>query len=81
MVAGLAYALIWESLVGNFVSGAKTLSVQQWGLSVAKSVAADGAIDAHVALGAAIPLLIVVTVAATVLASVKLAGFTMAAED
>lgn len=81
VVAGLAYALVWESLVGNYVAGAKTLSVQQWGLSVAKSVAADGAIDAHVALGVAIPLLILVTLAATTFASVKLAGLTLAAED
>ncbi|MDH6577457.1 ABC transporter permease subunit [Kitasatospora sp. MAP5-34] len=81
VVAGLAYALVWESLVGNFVKGAKTLSIQQWGLSLAKSVAAHGTIDATVAVGVAVPLLIAVTVAATVFASVKLAGFTMTAED
>ncbi|MFB7662830.1 ABC transporter permease [Kitasatospora sp. NPDC056138] len=81
VVAGLAYALVWESLVGNFVSGAKTLSVQQWGLSVAKAVAADGSLTAPVALGVAIPLLIVITVAATVFASVKLAGMTLASEE
>ncbi|MFC8452781.1 ABC transporter permease [Kitasatospora sp. NPDC057223] len=81
VVAGLAYALVWESLIGNFVEGARTLSVQQWGLSVARTVAADGAIDADVALAAAVPLLVVVTVAATVLASVKLAGFTLAADE
>jgi ABC-2 type transport system permease protein len=44
-------------------------------------VAADGAIDADVALAAAVPLLVVVSVAATVLASVKLAGFTLAADE
>ncbi|MDH6128959.1 ABC transporter permease subunit [Kitasatospora sp. GP82] len=81
VVAGLAYALVWESLVGNFVNGAKTLSVQQWGLSVARTVAADGSISAPVALGVAVPLLIVVTVAATAFASVKLAGLTLAAEE
>lgn len=81
VVAGLAYALVWESLVGNYVQGARTLSIQQWGLSVAKSVAADGAISADVALGVAVPLLILVTVAATAFASVKLAGLTLAAED
>ncbi len=81
VVAGLAYALVWESLIGNFVEGARTLSVQQWGLSIAKTVADEGAIHADVALGAAVPLLIVVSVAATVLASVKLAGLTLAAEE
>ncbi|WP_441251040.1 ABC transporter permease [Kitasatospora sp. McL0602] len=81
VVAGLGYALVWESLVGNYVQGAKTLSVQQWGLSVAKAVAADGAIPAHVSLAAAVPLLVVVTVAATAFASVKLAGLTLASDE
>ncbi|MGW6917840.1 ABC transporter permease [Kitasatospora sp. NPDC054939] len=81
VVAGLGYALVWESMVGNFVEGARTLSVQQWGLSVGKSIAENGAITADVALGVAVPLLVVVTAAATVLASVKLAGLTLAAEE
>ncbi|GAA1252127.1 ABC transporter permease [Kitasatospora nipponensis] len=81
VVVGLAYALVWESLIGNFVKGARTLSIQQWGLSVARSIAADGAVTADVALGVAVPLLLVVTVAATVLASVKLAGLTLASDD
>ncbi|MFI9360024.1 ABC transporter permease [Kitasatospora sp. NPDC053057] len=81
VVAGLAYALIWESLIGNFVEGARTLSVQQWGRAVAEAVAGDTAIGADVSLGAAVPLLLVVTVGASVLASVKLAGLTLAAEE
>ncbi|MBV2152704.1 ABC transporter permease [Kitasatospora sp. SUK 42] len=81
VVAGLAYALVWESLFGNFVQGARTLSIQQWGRAVAEAVAGDTAIGADVSLGAAVPLLLVVTVAATVLASVKLAGLTLASEE
>ncbi|MFJ1706723.1 ABC transporter permease [Kitasatospora sp. NPDC088346] len=81
VVAGLAYALVWESLVGTYVEGARTLSVQQWGLAVAESLATDGAISSEVALGTAVPLLIGVAVAATVLASVKLAGLTLASEE
>ncbi|WP_327068162.1 ABC transporter permease [Kitasatospora sp. NBC_01250] len=76
VVVGLAYALIWESLIGNFVDGAKTLSIQQWGLSIAKSVAAPDAITASVGLGAAVPLLLVVIVGATAFAAVRLAGLT-----
>ena len=81
VVVGLLYALIWESLVGGFVHGARTLSVHQWGLSVAKALAADGAITADVALGAAVPLLLLVTAGATALAGVRLAGLTLAAES
>ncbi|MFD5462113.1 ABC transporter permease [Kitasatospora sp. NPDC127059] len=81
VVAGLAYALIWESLIGNFVEGARTLSIQQWGRAVAEAVAGDSAIGADVSLGVAVPLLLVVAVGATVLASVKLAGLTLAADE
>ncbi|WP_406200923.1 ABC transporter permease [Kitasatospora sp. NBC_01560] len=81
VVAGLAYALVWESLIGNFVGGARTLSIQQWGLSVAGAVAEDGVIPTYVGLGVAVSLLLVLTVAATLLASVRLAGLTLAAEE
>ncbi|GAA1140981.1 ABC-2 type transport system permease protein [Kitasatospora gansuensis] len=81
VVVGLAYALVWESLFGNFVEGARTLSIQQWGLSLAKTVAADGAIVAPVSLGVAVPLLIIVAIAATALATVKLAGLTLSSDE
>ncbi|MFB7381011.1 ABC transporter permease [Kitasatospora purpeofusca] len=81
VVAGLAYALVWESVIGNFVEGARKLSIQQWGMAVAESVAAEGSLTSVVSLGAAVVLLLVVAVAATVLASVKLAGLTLASEE
>ena len=61
VVIGLVYALIWESLVGGFVPGARTLSVQQWALAVAGAVADDGVVDADVPLVRAVVLLVVVT--------------------
>ncbi|WP_033217278.1 ABC transporter permease [Kitasatospora phosalacinea] len=81
VIAGLAYALIWESLIGNYVEGARTLSVQQWGLSVAEAVAADGAVLAPVGLATALWLLVIVAVGATAYASVKLAGITLGGEE
>ncbi|WP_405018548.1 ABC transporter permease [Kitasatospora sp. NBC_00070] len=81
VVVGLVYALVWESLIGNFVEGARTLSIQQWGLSIAKTIATDGAITAPVSLGVAVPLLVVVAIAATALATVKLAGLTLSSDE
>lgn len=81
VVVGLLYSLLWESVVGNFVPGARTLSVQQWGLAVTRKVADAGALTSDVHLPVAIPLLIVVVVGATVFASVKLAGLTLAGEE
>ncbi|MGW4382105.1 ABC transporter permease [Kitasatospora sp. NPDC004531] len=81
VIAGLAYALIWESLIGNYVEGARTLSVQQWGLSLTEAIAADGTVTAPVALATSVWLLIIVAVGATALASVKLAGLTLSGEE
>ena len=81
VVVGLIYALVWESLVGSVVPGAKTLSVQQWSLSVAQHIAADGTITSDVALSAAIPLLAVVTAGATWYAGRRLRCLTLASEE
>jgi ABC-2 type transport system permease protein len=35
---GLLYTLVWESLVGSLVPGARALSVQQWGSALTKAV-------------------------------------------
>ncbi len=81
VVFGLVYALIWESLFGSLVSGAKTLSVQQWALALAEKVAGEGYVDATVALPTAVTLLLVVTVGATLYAGQKLRRLTLAGEE
>jgi ABC-2 type transport system permease protein len=75
------YSLLWESIVGNFVTGAKTLSVQQWALSVAKRIADPGVVSSSVHLPTAVPLLIVVTLGATAFAAVRLSRLTLASEE
>ncbi|CAM5704521.1 hypothetical protein MAUB1S_03680 [Mycolicibacterium aubagnense] len=37
VVASLVYALVWESLFGSLVPGARTLSVQQCGLALGRA--------------------------------------------
>ncbi|TDU05365.1 ABC-2 type transport system permease protein [Streptomyces sp. 846.5] len=81
VVVGLMYSLLWESIVGNFVTGAKTLSVQQWALSVAKRIADPGVVSSSVHLPTAVPLLIVVTLGATAFAAVRLSRLTLASEE
>ncbi|MEU9142406.1 ABC transporter permease [Streptomyces sp. NPDC048349] len=81
VVFGLVYALIWESLFGSLVSGAKTLSVQQWALSLAEKVAGEGYVDATVGLPTAAVLLTVVTIGATLYAGQKLRRLTLAGEE
>ncbi|MFD6026740.1 ABC transporter permease subunit [Streptomyces griseoluteus] len=81
VVFGLVYALVWEALFGSLVSGARTLSVQQWSLAVAHKVVGSNLITSDVGLPAATVLLIVVTVAATWYAGQRLRALTLAGEE
>lgn len=81
VVIGLVYALVWETLFGSLVPGARTLSVQQWALSLAERVAGDGLVGSDVGLPAAVALLAGVTVAATWYAGQKLRSLTLAGEE
>jgi ABC-2 type transport system permease protein len=80
VVVGLLYALIWESLVGSFVPGARTLSIQQWAMSLTdRLVSGDAAatIEATVQPLVAVILLLVVTVGATWFAGQRLRSLTL----
>ena len=69
VVVGLLYALIWETLVGSYVPGAQTLSIQQWSLAITEKVVGSDAeqlgVTSAVSLGAAVPLLLVLIVGST----------------
>ncbi len=81
VVFGLVYALVWETLFGSLVPGARTLSVQQWALSLAERIGANGTITSDVALPTAVVLLAAVTVAATWYAGQKLRTLKLAGEE
>ncbi|MGI5138643.1 MULTISPECIES: ABC transporter permease subunit [unclassified Streptomyces] len=81
VVFGLVYALVWEALFGSLVSGARTLSVQQWALAVAHKVSDSSLVTSDVGLPTATALLIAVTVAATWYAGQKLRKLTLTGEE
>ncbi|MCM2420356.1 ABC transporter permease subunit [Streptomyces sp. RKAG293] len=81
VVAGLVYALVWESLIGNLVPGARTLSVQQWSLALAQKIGGGDIVQSDVGLPVAIVLLVGVTVAATWFAAQRLRSLTLAGEE
>jgi ABC-2 type transport system permease protein len=81
VVFGLVYALVWEALFGSLVSGARTLSVQQWSLAVAHKVSDADLVTSDVGLTTGTVLLIAVTVAATWFAGQKLRTLTLAGEE
>lgn len=81
VVVGLMYSLLWESVVGGYVSGAKTLSVHQWALSVAQRIADAGVVSSPVHLPVAVVLLLLATAGAGVAAAARLTRLTLAGEE
>ncbi len=81
VVASLVYALVWESLIGSLVPGAKTLSVQQWALALAAKVADGGSVTSEVGLPTAVVLLVAVTVTATWFAARRLRSLTLTGDE
>ncbi|MFD7120914.1 ABC transporter permease [Streptomyces sp. NPDC059922] len=81
VVIGLVYALVWETLFGSLVAGARTLSVQQWSLALAQKIGDGTTITSDVGLPLAVVLLVGVSVVATWYAGQKLRALTLAGEE
>ncbi|GAA3965514.1 ABC transporter permease [Actinomadura viridis] len=78
---GLLYALVWETLLGNFAPGAKSASIQQWALSVTDALTGASPVASTVDLAVAVPLLLAVTLAGTALAVVRLRSLSVASAE
>lgn len=81
VVFGLVYALVWETLFGSLVPGARTLSVQQWSLALAEKIGGEGIITSEVGMPLAVALLAGVTLLATAYAGQKLRTLKLAGEE
>jgi ABC-2 type transport system permease protein len=77
IAVGLLYVLIWEAVLGNFVSGARVLSVEQYSLGIANSIAHYSALNAHLTLSTALIMGAIVTTATLVLATRRLSEFSL----
>lgn len=78
---GLLYALVWESLVGNFAEGARQLSVQQWALSVADALTSATMVESQVGLSTAVVFLTVLSVVTAVLSAMRLRTLVIAGSE
>ncbi|MEV0623261.1 ABC transporter permease subunit [Nonomuraea sp. NPDC050404] len=78
---GIIYALVWESLVGNLIPGARKFSIQHWGQSIADQFTTSPFFKAEVALGVAIPALLLITVAAVLWAGQRLRAFSLTGDE
>jgi ABC-2 type transport system permease protein len=77
LIAGLLYVFIWEGLLAGLFAGTALLSVRQYVLAFAKSLAGDGgaAITTSVGLQTAVVLALVVAAVAITIAIRRLAAW------
>ena len=75
---GLAYIVVWEGLLGNFVSGARLLSVGQYSLGVANGIAHEAkALNASQSLSTSVIMGVIVTIVTIVIAVRALSSFSL----
>jgi len=80
IAVGLLYLLVWEGLLGNLVGGVRVLSIGQYSVSVANSIARASALNAHLTVPTAIVMGLLVTVATLAVAARKLSAFSVKGE-
>jgi ABC-2 type transport system permease protein len=80
IAVGLLYVLVWETLLSNFVSGVKLLSVSHYGLGIANGFANDTALQAGLTVSTSVVMGIIVTGLALALAVNLLSSFTLKGE-
>lgn len=80
VLLGLLYVLLWEGLLGNFVSGTRVLSIQQYVVSVADKVAGTDLLTATLGGPLSIVMALVFAVGFTWLAVDRLRSFSVAGE-
>ena len=80
VLLGLVYILVWEGLLGNFVSGTKVLSIQQYVITLTDKIAPTDMLTGKVNLTLAIVMSAIFVVGGTIYAINRLGSFSMAGE-
>ncbi|SCG34140.1 ABC transporter permease subunit [Micromonospora halophytica] len=80
VLLGLVYVLIWEGLLGRFVSGTRVLSIQQWVIALADRSAPTDLLSTTVSVPVAVVLTALVAIGFTALAVDRLRSFSIAGE-
>jgi ABC-2 type transport system permease protein len=80
VLLGLVYVLVWEGLLGNFVSGTRVLSIEQYVLTVTDHIAPTGLLPANVSLPVAVVMSTLILLVSTAFAVRRLQVFSVAGE-
>jgi ABC-2 type transport system permease protein len=77
---GLLYILVWEGLLGRFVSGTRVLSIEQYVITIADKIAPTSILEALVSPTVSIVMAAIFVVGCAVAAVDRLRSFSMAGE-
>jgi len=80
VLLGLVYILVWEGLLGRFVSGTRVLSIEQYVITIVDHIAPTDLLNGKVSLPVAITMSAIFAVGCTVAAVDRLRSFSMAGE-
>ena len=80
VLLGLAYILVWEGLLGRFVSGTRVLSIEQYVISISDRIAPTDLLNGKVSLTLAIVMSVIFAVGGTIAAVDRLRSFSIAGE-
>lgn len=80
VLVGLAYILIWESLLQSILDGTRVLSIYQYVLTVVDRVANSTLVSANLSLAVALSMTFIFTVGFTLLAIDRLRSFAVVGE-
>lgn len=80
VLLGLVYILVWEGLLGRFVSGTRVLSIQQYVIAVTDRIAPTALLESRVSVPVAAVMSAIFLVGCTILAIDRLRSFSVAGE-
>ncbi|HVB41234.1 MAG TPA: ABC transporter permease [Streptosporangiaceae bacterium] len=81
IAVGLLYLLVWEGLLGNLIGGVRVLSIGQYSVGVANSIAHTSALNSHLTARTAIIMAVAVTLATLAVAVRRLSSFALKGES
>ena len=80
VLLGLLYILVWEGLLGRFVSGTRVLSIEQYVITIADKIAPTGILEARVSPTVSIVMTVIFVLGCTLASVDRLRSFSMAGE-
>jgi ABC-2 type transport system permease protein len=80
VLLGLVYILIWENLLGRFLSGTRVLSIRQYAITIADKLDPTTLLDAKVGIATALVMSAIFVVVCTIVAINRLGSFSLAGE-